>query len=122
MAVVFGVKESDSRMKVTWIHYKPDHPKYKITSEKKKEGVKIENIPEKETPEGKKAVGFVNPETKEFWWEYVDRPKEPMEVLDERINSLEKATGSGGKKPERGLAYRLDDLEERIEALEEKVK
>ena len=39
---------------------------------------------------------------------------------EQRLNALERATGAG-EKPEKGIAHRLDDLEERIEKLEEKV-
>ena len=41
------------------------------------------------------------------------------ERADERLGMVESALGVGGKAPEKGIAQRLDDLEERIEALEE---
>ena len=37
----------------------------------------------------------------------------------ERIEALEKASGTGGQKSEKGIASRLDDFEDRITKLEE---
>ena len=40
---------------------------------------------------------------------------------EERIEALEKASGTGGRKSEEGIASRLDDFEDRIRQLEEKI-
>jgi len=41
---------------------------------------------------------------------------------EQRVLGLERAVGAGGGGGQRGIAHRIDDLEERIEALEEKVE
>ena len=49
-------------------------------------------------------------------------PKEKeREKIEKRIEAMEKATGAGGEVGERGLAQRLDALEDRIAELEQKV-
>ena len=40
---------------------------------------------------------------------------------EKRIEALEKASGTGGQKSEQGIAIRLDDFEDRIRQLEEKI-
>ena len=72
----------------------------------------------RDAPQDKKAIMYINPETKEMWCDYIDRPDNDPQMMARRIDDLEKATGSGDRGVERGLAHRLDDLEERIEALE----
>ena len=49
------------------------------------------------------------------------RPAQQREAYDEavkRLENIETALGAGGKDAEKGIAQRLDDLEERIEQLE----
>ena len=47
--------------------------------------------------------------------------EEQMAALDARLVDLEKATGAGGNPGEKGIAKRVDTLEQRITALETKV-
>lgn len=46
-------------------------------------------------------------------------PRSPLERAQDRIDQLEAATGSGNEPAERGIAKRIDNLEDRIAALEE---
>ena len=47
-----------------------------------------------------------------------EKLEERIDIDEKRLNAIEAALGAGGKGPEKGIAQRLDDLEERIEALE----
>ena len=44
--------------------------------------------------------------------------EKPEAVLKRRLDEIEKATGSGDREGERGIASRIDDLEDRIAKLE----
>lgn len=59
-------------------------------------------------------------ELKEIYLDDLENPDDwsPPKTTEERIKNLEKATGTG-KKGEKGIANRIDGLEERIEKLEE---
>ena len=49
-------------------------------------------------------------------------PKEKeREKIEKRIEAMEKASGAGGQAGERGIAQRLDSLEDRIAELEQKI-
>lgn len=85
MALVFYEKETDTRAKVTLIHYQPDL----LDEERRAEGIEVENIPEKENLKGKTALPYINPETAEFWYEYIDRPLTSEEVAEEYQNEVD---------------------------------
>lgn len=51
-------------------------------------------------------------------FEVVDRPANDPAQLGRRIDAMEKASGSAGEKGQRGIASRIDSLEDRIAALE----
>ncbi len=50
-------------------------------------------------------------------WEEI-LPEPPPPTFEERIEALEKGSSTGDKVSERGIASRLDDLEDRIKKLE----
>jgi hypothetical protein len=75
-------KENDTRAFVTMIHSKPEN--IGINTEEDaiaKGGILLTEVPEPEAIQGKTAKAYVNPQTKEFWYEYVDRPLTPEEKL-----------------------------------------
>lgn len=41
----------------------------------------VDSIPEEQPQVGKYGILYVNPQTKEFWYEYVDRPLTPEEKI-----------------------------------------
>lgn len=81
--------------------------------------------PPLKTDEGVPLYKYENGEAKERTQEEIQAdidalpPSPPTTV--ERVEQLEKASGTGGKAGERGIAHRLDSLEDRISELEEKV-
>lgn len=42
--------------------------------EKEENSIIVETIPQPEIIEGKEAILYINPETKDMWYEYVDMP------------------------------------------------
>lgn len=52
-------------------------------------GVLVENIPETENITGKTAELYVNPITKELWYEYKDRPLLPEEKITEQQKQID---------------------------------
>lgn len=84
MPLVFYERESNTRGKVTFIHYMPDDPKEGLPEEVKAKGIRIDSIPEPPQPQpGKSAIPYVNPQTGEFWYELIDRPLTPEEHMEE---------------------------------------
>lgn len=47
--------------------------------------------PDPEQQVGKTALPYCNPKTKEFWYEYVDRPLTIEELTSNRVTELEEA-------------------------------
>jgi hypothetical protein len=50
-----------------------------LTEEQKLQGIAINELPEKNIPDGKMAVLCCKKETGEVWWEYVDIIEEEVE-------------------------------------------
>lgn len=76
----------ENKCLVGLVHNFPLHPTHgfnKTIVELKQEGVLIESIPKPEITEGKTATLFVNPETKEVWYEYEDLPLTPKDELNQ---------------------------------------
>ena len=82
MIALFHEAVSSEKDRVTVIHYKPE----RLPEEQKKAIILIEDeaLPEAgDLKKGKKAVLYVNPKTKELWYEYEDRPLTQEELLSE---------------------------------------
>ncbi|GIO08027.1 hypothetical protein J31TS6_40550 [Brevibacillus reuszeri] len=82
-------KVNDTKARVTLIHSFPSE----LDQETLERGVIVEALPEPKTPGGKGAVLYINPQTKELWYEYVTLPT-PEE---DRISQLEIATEENKK-------------------------
>ena len=74
-------KINGTRGRVTLIHHFP----YELDQDVLGGGALVELVPEPETPAGKGSILYINPQTKELWYEYVDVPLPE----DERIAKLE---------------------------------
>lgn len=89
MPIVFYKTIDTNKATVEGIHYMPDDPEHGLTEEKKSKGIEVyeESIPK--TPSsvfGKRAVRFINPETKEIWYEQIDRDLKQEELDKIKIN------------------------------------
>jgi hypothetical protein len=53
------------------------------------DGIEVDTIPEPKLLFGKDFIHYVNPETKEQWYEYIDRPLTLNEEREKRLSDLE---------------------------------
>lgn len=82
-------KENDIKALVTSRNYLPFDDAYglgKTEEELERTGVLVE---EEITPEnnGKNAILYINPQTKEQWYEYTDIPKTETELLNDKLDN-----------------------------------
>ena len=87
MKWLFYEKETDIKAKVMLI-YHVEPPEELIS---KGNYIKVENVPEPRQVKGKSVLPYCNPETKEVWYEYVDKPlapEEQLKELQEQVNAL----------------------------------
>ena len=87
MKWLFYEKETDTRAKVVLI-YHVEPPEELLN---KGNYITATNIEEPEQKTGKTALPYCNPQTGEFWYEYVDRPLTQEEILNQKIQSQEQA-------------------------------
>lgn len=60
-------------------------------------GILVESIPKESYQVGKIGILYINPKTKEMWYEYVDRsltPEEEIAQLKERMHAMQVAIDS----------------------------
>ncbi len=84
------IKIIDGKYQVGLIHNMPFDPVQgfnKPREELEKTGILIEALPDVQEQEGKSAVLYANPATKDVWWEYVI----VSPTSEERISALEDA-------------------------------
>lgn len=79
---LFTERITDTRAKITAIR----HGEAKATSA---DALVIAEMPPKPVVVGKTAVPYINPQTKEIWYELVDRPLTQEEVLAQLVDRLE---------------------------------
>lgn len=87
MKWLFYEKETDIKAKVMLIYYETP-PKELLDGGNY---IKVENVPEPRQVKGKSILPYCNPETKEVWYEYVDKPlvlEEQLKELQEQVNAL----------------------------------
>ncbi|EJE7236808.1 hypothetical protein M5L40_003846 [Clostridium botulinum] len=85
------VRITDTKYKIRDIHYKPFDEKEGLheTREKLEEiGILVRDIPKPKQIEGKYFVRFINPKTKEIFYEYEEIPKSKEENLEEKLKML----------------------------------
>ena len=81
MKWLFYEKETDIKAKVMLIYYETP-PKELLDGGNY---ITIEDIPEPEQVKGKSALPYCNPETGDFWYEYIDRPLTQEELANQKI-------------------------------------
>ena len=87
---LFYKKETDTRAKITTIHYQP----HLLSEEKRKKTIEVNEMPKKpETKNNEKAKPYVNPKTKEVWYEVVEKElseeQKEIQELKEMIKKIE---------------------------------
>jgi len=88
MIHLFVEPVSKTKAKVTAIHYRPDL----LTDKQKAKTIEVEMVPEAEQLKGKTAQLYINPETKEMWYEYTDRPLTQEELLADIYSILQECS------------------------------
>lgn len=81
MKWLFYEKETNTRAKVVLI-YHVEPPEELLN---KGNYITVTNIEEPEQKTGKTALPYYNPETGDFWYEYVDKPLTPEELANQKI-------------------------------------
>ncbi|MBA7465932.1 hypothetical protein ES707_01104 [subsurface metagenome] len=86
MIALFHEPVSAGKNRVGVIHYKPE----RLTAEQKAKAILIENdaLPKVDILPAKSAILYLNPQTKELWYEYEDRPLTQEELLTEISQKL----------------------------------
>lgn len=94
MPLLFYEPETETRAKVMLIHYAPEQ----LDEATRARGIEVAEVPQPEEIEGKIALPYVNPQTGEFWYEYVDReltPEERIAQLEQALLELSMVMGGG---------------------------
>lgn len=84
---IFYEKETETKARVFLI-YNVEPPQELLDT---KEYIEVPVVPTPTRKEGKSAVLYCNPETKELWYEYVNRPLTSEELLNKKIQEQEQA-------------------------------
>ncbi|OQB15701.1 MAG: hypothetical protein BWY15_00414 [Firmicutes bacterium ADurb.Bin193] len=83
---------SETKVRFKSIHYMPfDEIEglNKTQEELEAEGILVESLPDINAPEGQRICGrFVNPQTKEVWYEYEPLPLTKEEQLQAQIDEI----------------------------------
>ncbi|WP_243432523.1 hypothetical protein [Lysinibacillus sphaericus] len=93
LIVIFTYKITETKAFVEGIHYDPFHPTDgfgKTQEELEAEGgifVERSAVPQPEN-KGKIARLYINPQTKEMWYEYEEIPKSEIEILRDENRDL----------------------------------
>ena len=82
---VFYEQETDERAKIMMVHNRPEQ----LNDVTRDRGVEITQMPEPEERKCQKALPYINPKTREIWYEYVEREKTEAELLSEVLERLE---------------------------------
>lgn len=86
MIAYFGTLETDTRFRVGKIHFKPEQ----LTEEQLVGAIMVETHTEPEVMPRKVSVLYVNPQTLETWYEYIDRPPTQEELMQDFVVEMEK--------------------------------
>jgi hypothetical protein len=87
MYLLKGIKESDERLRVTIIYNLDAEENENID---KTDGVEVDSQLEQPAPKrGISYIYYVNPKTKEQWYEEVERPLTQEEMLEEQNEKLD---------------------------------
>lgn len=89
MKYVEFIAETSLRAKVVFIHSVPFDPTYglqKSEADLLETGALVEEIPAASFQPGKDALLYIDPTTKNLWYEYVDIPVEP--TTDDELKTV----------------------------------
>lgn len=76
---------NESKARVTLIHNRPEM----LPEDMLAQGIEVEElITPDETQAGKDATLFINPQSKELWYEYSERQLSPEEQLQQEIGNI----------------------------------
>lgn len=89
MIALFTELVSKDKAKVTVTHFKPEL----LTVTQKSKAIMVETKPEAVQIRGKTATLYINPITKEMWYEYTDRPLSQEELLQDISDKLTELIG-----------------------------
>ena len=88
MIALFHEPVTEGKDRVGVIHYKPE----RLTAEQKANAILLDiteaDLPKADIIAGKSGVLYINPQTKELWYEYEDRPLSQEELLMEISQKL----------------------------------
>lgn len=84
MIYVFYNKETETRAEVTTTVYKEEL----LSSDEKTLAITVDSVPEPVKQVGKDPIHYINPQTKEQWYEYVDRPLNAEELLAQQATEI----------------------------------
>jgi hypothetical protein len=79
--LIYVDSKEGTKQEVRGIHYFPFDLEKGVPQEVIDANILVDSVPTPDTIEGKMAVMYVNPQTKELWYEYVDRPLTPEEKI-----------------------------------------
>lgn len=89
MPLLLFEKITDTKAEVKLIHFRPDDPRDGVPEEIKNAGIMVDQLPQEPAPQrGKRNVLYCNPQTKDIWYEVVDRPLTPQEILEEQNEKI----------------------------------
>ena len=91
MPLVFYKEEAADRGKVTFVHYNPE----RLSAQERALGISVDAVPEFDRLSGKSVVLYINPQTGDLWYEYVDIPTTQWVQRNEMIALMEGMPGSG---------------------------
>lgn len=80
-------KITNEKAQVMFIHNIPNE----LSEEEKSTGILLETIPKEQYMEGKIAVPYYYYTTNEVVYEYIDRQKTQEELINEKMNLMQKA-------------------------------
>ncbi|MEW9096401.1 MAG: hypothetical protein AB2417_15090 [Clostridiaceae bacterium] len=84
MNYLFYEKETDTKGRVVLIYSVT--PPQELLSQPH---ILMEIIPTSDNIVGKSSLPYINPQTGEFWYEYIDRPLTPEEIANQKVSELE---------------------------------
>lgn len=86
MKWLFYEKETDTKARVMLIYFREPTPEE--LAEINMPYITIDEISAKPYQKGKTALEYCNPQTGEFWYEFVDRPLTPEEAIEEQNDKI----------------------------------
>lgn len=87
MKFIMFEAQSETVAEIKFVHNMPFDPVHGLPEEILASGLLVDSIPEPED-NGKAPRLYINPETMEMWYEYFDRPLEPIDAIGQEVARL----------------------------------